>query len=107
MSEPLTRADLIQALDTQSDIFKRELSDRFEHYELRAANTMAEHERREDERHREMIQGFAQVIENVNSHTTAELAELRADLDIRKEFDHLTAALAQRFGVTVGDLTGS
>jgi len=30
-----------------------------------------------------MMQGFAQVIENVNAHNTAELAQLRADLDIR------------------------
>ena len=95
MSEPLTRADLTAALETQSAVFKRDLNDRFEHYE-----------KRQDERHREMMQGFAQVIENVNAHTTDELNRLRADLDIRKEFDHLTAVVAQRLGITVADLIG-
>jgi 5-formyltetrahydrofolate cyclo-ligase len=84
MATPLTREELRDALN-----------DRFEHYE-----------HRHDQRHREMMQGFAQVIETVNDHTTAELAKLRADLDIRHEFDHLAAAVAQRFGVSVQDLTG-
>ena len=74
---------------------REELNDRFEHYE-----------KRQDQRHAEMMQGFAQVIENVNDHTTAELAKLRADLDIRQEFDHLAAQVAQRFGVTLQELTG-
>jgi IS1 family transposase len=82
--KPLTREEL-----------REELNDRFDHYE-----------KRQDERHREMMQGFAQVIEGVNNHTTEELAALRRDLDIRKEFDHLAAALAQRLGVAVSDLTG-
>lgn len=106
MPTPLTRADLTAALDTQSAVIKRDLNDRFEHYEKRATNALADHERREDQRHRDMMQGFAQVIENVNQHTTAELAALRADLDIRQQFNHLTAALAQRFGVSVQELTG-
>lgn len=95
MSHSLTVADLTAALDTQTEVIKRTLNDRFEHYE-----------KRQDSRHREMMQGFAQIIENVNAHTTAELAQLRTDLDIRKEFDHLAATVAQRFGVTVGELTG-
>lgn len=95
MSEPLTRADLLQALGTQTDVFKRELSDRFDH-----------HEKRADERQREMMLGIAEVIENVNAHTTEELAKLRRDLDVRHEFDHLAAFVAQRFGVSVRDLTG-
>jgi hypothetical protein len=106
MSESLTRADLTAALETHTEVLKRDLADRFEHYEKRATNRMAEHERREDERHREMMQGFAQVIENVNDHTTAELTKLRADLGIRQEFDHLAMTVAQRFGLTVHDLTG-
>lgn len=95
MSNPLTRADLKKLLDTQTEVLKRNLNERFEHYE-----------KRQDSRHREMQQGFAQVVENVNDHTTAELTQLRTDLDIRKEFDHLAATVAQRFGVTVADLTG-
>lgn len=75
--------------------FRDELNDRFDHYE-----------KRQDERHREMMQGFAQVIEGINNHTTEELVALRRDLDIRQEFDHLAAALAQRFGVAISDLTG-
>ena len=95
MAESLSRADLTTALNTQTEVIKRELNDRFEHYEKRA-----------DQRHREMMQGFAQVIENVNAHTTDELNKLRAELDIRKEFDHLAATVARRFGVSVGELTG-
>lgn len=106
MSEPLTRADLTAVLDTQTEVIKRDLNDRFEHYEKRSTNAMTEHERREDERHHEMMQNFTQFIENVNAHTTAELTKLRTDLDIRKEFDQLAATVAQRFGVTVADLTG-
>ena len=92
---PITREDLLRALDTQTDVLKRELTDRFEHHEQRAA-----------ERHREMMLGIADVIENVNDHTTAELAKLRQDLDIRKEFDRLAANVAKRFGVSVTELTG-
>jgi len=81
---PLTREEL-----------REELNDRFNHYE-----------KRQDDRHREMMQGFAQIIENVNDHVTTEMNKLRTDLDIRKEFDHLAATVAQRLGVTVADLTG-
>lgn len=104
--KPLTRADLKKLLeaqsdginrklDTQTEVINRKLNDRFEHYE-----------KRQDNKHREMMQGFAQVIETVNDHTTEELKQLRTDLDIRKEFDHLAATVAQRFGVTIADLTG-
>lgn len=96
---PLTREEFREELRDQ-------LNDRFEHYEKRAANSMIEHERHEDERHREMMQGFAQVIENVNDHTTAEFAKLRQELEIRKEFDRLAANVAKRFGVSVSELTG-
>lgn len=95
MPQPVTHTDLKELLDTQTEVIKRNLNDRFDHYE-----------KRQDNHHREMLQGFAQVIENVNDHTTDELNKLRADLDIRKEFDHLAATVAQRFGITVADLTG-
>lgn len=95
MPVPLTREEL-----------RDELNDRFNHYEKRAVNALTDHARREDERHREMMQGFAQAIEAVNEHTTTELAKLRTDLDIRQEFDHLAATVAQRFGVSVQELTG-
>ena len=95
MSEPLTQADLTAAFETQSAVFKRDLNDRFEHYE-----------KRQDERHREMMLGFAQIIENVNTHTTDAMTQLRTDLDIRKDFDHLASVVAQRLGVTVADLIG-
>lgn len=97
MSEPLTLRQLKEELrkfPTKDDL-TRTLNDRFEHYE-----------KRQDKKHEEMMAGFAQVIENVNAHTTNELTNLRADLDIRKEFDHLAATVAQRFGVPVSELTG-
>jgi len=73
MSETLTKSDLTAALGTQTEVIKRNLNDRFDHYE-----------KRQDAYHVEIMEGFADIIENVNKHTTAEFNKLREDLDIRQ-----------------------
>ena len=85
--------------DTQTEVIQREMNDRFDYYEKRAIQ-------REAEAHRDMRIEFAGVVEQVNAHITAELTKLRTDLEIRQEFDHLSATLAQRLGVSVRELTG-
>ena len=73
MSETLTKSDLTAALGTQTEVIKRNLNDRFDHYE-----------KRQGAYHVEIMEGFADIIENVNKHTTAEFNKLREDLDIRQ-----------------------
>lgn len=97
MADTLTLKQLRDELRKfpNKDDLTRTLNDRFEHYE-----------KRQDKKHEAMMAGFAQVVEDVNNHTTKELEQLRRDLDVRKEFDHLAAIVAERFGLSVGKLTG-
>lgn len=74
---------------------RAELNDRFGQWD-------AKHDRE----HEQLRQDFAELIDRVNNHTTAELRKLRQDLDFRQEFDQLAASVAERFGVSVADLTG-
>lgn len=77
MAIPLTREDL-----------RDELNDRFEHYE-----------KRQNERHREMIQGFAEVIESVNAHMDERFDELKELLELKGRVDKMQVLLAEQFGV--------
>ena len=45
-----------------------------------------------------MMQGFAEVIENVNAHTDARFDELRDLLEVKDRVDRIQVLLAEQFG---------
>jgi hypothetical protein len=76
MPKPLTREEL-----------RDELNDRFEHYE-----------KRQDERHREMMQAFADAIESTNTHFDDRLDRLERILAVKERVDRIEALLTEHFG---------
>lgn len=94
MSEPLTRADLFQALDTQSDVLKRELADRFEHYE-----------KRHEKKHEEMMRGFDEVITDLKAHiddrfddVERRLTTVEQLITVKDRVDKMQVFLTEQFG---------
>ena len=85
------RRELHAALKAYHETAGRDLNDRFGHYEKRSLNALSDHEKREEERHKEIM---------------GELTNLATLIDRNDEFDYLTRYLAERFKVPVEELTG-
>ena len=91
MPEPLTIEEFRRFSSTFEETLKRNLNDRFEHYEKRAVQ-------RESSTHREIMGGFAEVISTVNDHMDErfDIIERRLDAlavqqELRREFDALVS----------------
>lgn len=88
-----TRQDLHDALATQTDVIKHELNDRFDHWEKRAVI-------REEKTHKEMTEGFGEIIENINNHADERFKEMsnrfdRVDTSL-KDFNDRVGGVEQK-----------
>ncbi len=86
-----TRQDLHDALATQTDVIKHELNDRFDHWEKRAVI-------REEKAHREMQEGFGEIVETINSHMDLRFQEVDHQFqEVRKDIRGLRNDMTGRF----------
>ena len=104
MPEPLTIEEFRRFSSTFEETLKRNLNDRFEHYEKRAVQ-------RESSTHREIMGGFAEVISTVNDHMDERfdiierrLDALAAQQELRKEFDTLVSFVASKYNVSAAEI---
>jgi len=90
MSDPLTIEEFRRFSSTFEETLKRNLNDRFDHYEKRAVQ-------RESSTHSEIMGGFAEVISTVNDHMDERFKDVDAQSkDMEKKMDESFAAIERR-----------